>query len=225
MRTVYQPIIDLRTGACVGYEALTRVAEWPARSPQPWFAAAVRSGKGTELEAAALLSALRGRVGLPADRFLAVNLGSQAIGEAAVLDLLLAQDDLHGLVTELTDVLGVVGEGRHGHALAALRARGLALAVDVADGGLLELEQVAAVAPDLVKLERGLVKGIHADPVRERVVRSASWGSRRDCARSSSPRGSRPSRTPGCCSTSASGWGRAGCSGGPAPGSCRPPPR
>lgn len=174
LRTVYQPIVDLCTGGCVGYEALTRVAEWPARSPQPWFQAALRSGKGAQLEAAALLSALRGRAGLPADRFLTVNLGSHVLGDPTVADLLRSQPDLHGLVVELTDVVSVVGEGRHADVLAELRERGLAVAVDVAEGGLHELEQVTAVSPDMVKLERGLVKGVHADPVRERVVRTVS---------------------------------------------------
>jgi EAL domain-containing protein (putative c-di-GMP-specific phosphodiesterase class I) len=171
LRSVYQPIVDLRSGDCVGYEALTRVAEWPARSPQPWFQAASRSGLAAQLEAAALMTALRGRANLPQDRFLTVNVGPTALGHSAVTDVLLDQGDLRGLVVELTDTSALTGEGRHIEVLNGLRERGLFIAVDITDAGLSELDRVFSLKPDLVKLDRGLIKGAHANPVRDRLVR------------------------------------------------------
>lgn len=171
LRSVYQPIVDLRSGDCVGYEALTRVAEWPARSPQPWFQAASKTGLSAQLEAAALMTALRGRAKLPADRFLTVNVGPTALGHTAVTDVLLDQGDLRGLVVELTDISFVIGQGRHVEVLNGLRERGLFVAVDVTDAGISELDRVFSLKPDLVKLDRALIKGAHANPVRDRVIR------------------------------------------------------
>ncbi|NLT53878.1 MAG: EAL domain-containing protein [Actinomycetales bacterium] len=171
LRSVYQPIVDLRSGACVGYEALTRVAEWPARSPEPWFIAASRTGLSAQLEAAALLTSLRGRAEMPREHFLTVNVTPVTLTHTSVTEVLLDQGDLRGLVAELTELEPVVGEGAHASALAGLRERGLMVATDVVEGGVTELERVTAVRPDLIKVDRRLVKGVHADPVRDRFVR------------------------------------------------------
>lgn len=172
LRTVYQPIVDLRRGECVGYEALTRVAEWPAHSPQPWFSAATRGGLAARLEEAALRGALRGRTLMPPGRFLTVNLSAAALRHDAVVALLLEQPDLHGLVIELTDVPAVLEAPQSLGMLGELRERGLMAAADLEDGGARELGRIARLRPDVVKLERSLVQGVHADPVRRRVIRS-----------------------------------------------------
>jgi EAL domain-containing protein (putative c-di-GMP-specific phosphodiesterase class I) len=172
LRSVYQPIVDLRRGECVGYEALTRVAEWPAHSPQPWFTAATRSGLAARFEEAALRGALRGRTMMPPGRFLTVNLSAAGLQHEAVVALLLEQPDLHGLVIEITDVPAVLDTPQSLGMLGELRDRGLMAAADIEDGGARELDRIARLRPDVVKLERTLVQGVHADPVRRRVIRS-----------------------------------------------------
>lgn len=172
LRSVYQPIVDLRRGECIGYEALTRVAEWPAHSPQPWFTAATRGGLAARFEEAALRGALRGRSMIPAGRFLTVNLSAAGLQHEAVVALLLEQPDLHGLVIEITDVPAVLAAPQSLGMLGELRSRGLMAAADLEDGGAHELARIGELRPDLVKLERSLVHGLHGDPVRRRVVAS-----------------------------------------------------
>jgi EAL domain-containing protein (putative c-di-GMP-specific phosphodiesterase class I) len=171
LRCVYQPIVDLRSGRCVGYESLIRVAEWPARSPEPWFHAASRTGLSAQLEAAALLTSLRGRAELPPGHFLTVNVAPATLAHASVTEILLDQGDLRGLIAELTELDPVVGNGAHTAALEGLRGRGLTVAADVTEGGVGEMERVVAVRPDLIKIDRRLVKGAHGDPVRDRIIR------------------------------------------------------
>ena len=60
--TVFQPLVDLRTGVVVGYEALSRFKDPERRPPNAWFAQAARCGLGTQLEARALEVALAGAV-------------------------------------------------------------------------------------------------------------------------------------------------------------------
>lgn len=170
LRCVYQPVIDLRSGDLAGYEALTRVADWPARSPQPWFAAAARSGLAGQLEAASLQNALRARSGLGAEQFLAVNLAAPLMNDPAVLEVLRRVSDLSGVVVEL-------GGGETGSdpsptgALAALRMEGLRIACDLIEGGRTELGVLERAQPDLLKLDGKLVRGAHDDKARDRLIR------------------------------------------------------
>lgn len=170
LRTVYQPIVDLRSGDVAGYEALTRVAEWPARSPEPWFAAAGREGLGGAFEAAALTSALRARPQLAPEQFLAVNVAAPALLHRDVTSALLAGADLAGVVVALSDVEAADG-AQLAATLAGLRERGLLVAVRVVDGGRSELHRLAGLRPDLVELAPSLVHGVAADEIAARVVR------------------------------------------------------
>ena len=58
LTTVLQPIVDLVSGAAVGYESLARFEGETPQPPDIWFAAAGSVGLGLELELAAVRSAL-----------------------------------------------------------------------------------------------------------------------------------------------------------------------
>jgi hypothetical protein len=68
---VFQPILDLASGATLGYEALTRFDD--GKRPDLWFADAVEAGLGVELETACLRAAQREAIALPAGRYLSLN--------------------------------------------------------------------------------------------------------------------------------------------------------
>ena len=170
LRSRYQPVVDLRTGGCAGYQASTRLAEWPARSPEPWFSAASRLGLAARLEAAALRTCLRARSDLPPEQFLTVNLAAATLGHLAVTEVLLEQGSLQGLVIDLVEPGPEAVEGIAAAALAGLRERGLLLAMDVGGGGVAELERVRELRPDVLQLTGRLVRGCHADGVLARLV-------------------------------------------------------
>jgi EAL domain-containing protein (putative c-di-GMP-specific phosphodiesterase class I) len=111
---------------------------------------------------------------IPAGRFLTVNLSAAGLQHDAVVTLLLEQPDLHGLVIEITDVPAVLASPQSLGMLGELRDRGLMAAADLEDGGAHELTRISQLRPDLVKLERTLVHGVHADPVRRRVIASVA---------------------------------------------------
>ena len=69
--SVFQPIVDMTTGAVLGYEALTRFTD--GTPPDQVFRAAADVGVGLELEAATIRSALEASEPLPAHRFLDIN--------------------------------------------------------------------------------------------------------------------------------------------------------
>jgi diguanylate cyclase (GGDEF)-like protein len=160
---VFQPVLELATGRVSGYEALARMNVEPQRAPDEWFAQAHRAGLGNELEAAALRAALA-VPGRPPGTFLALNVSPRALMTPGVVDELPA--DLSSIVIELTehDLFGAAEP--LAHRIAELRARGARVALDDAGSGYAGLQQLIAIAPDILKLDRSLVHGAHGDPAK-----------------------------------------------------------
>jgi diguanylate cyclase (GGDEF)-like protein len=159
--THFQPVLELATGRVGGYEALTRFEG--DRGPDQWFVQAHRAGLGAELEATALRAALAVQ-GRPAGTFLAVNISPDALLTEPVRAAL--PDDLTGIVIELTEHALFSADALLDERLAELRARGARVALDDAGAGYAGLQQLIRVAPDILKLDRSLVHGVHADPSR-----------------------------------------------------------
>lgn len=164
---VFQPLVELATGRAGGYEALTRIDSEPRRGPDEWFAQAHRVGLGDELEALALRAALE-VPGRPEGTFLALNVSPRALLSAPVRAAL--PQDLTGIVIELTEHEVFGDECELETALADVRARGARVALDDAGAGYAGLQQMIRIAPDILKLDRTLVHGAHADGSRHALL-------------------------------------------------------
>ena len=161
---VFQPIVDLAAAAVAGYEALARFPG--AAGPDVWFAAAARAGIAAELEALAIHKALAAVDELPDGTFLTVNASPHLLGTVVVQEALASRDDLRRVVIELTEHTPVDDLAVLRAQTAALRERGALIALDDAGSGYSGLKQLAAVRPQLVKLDRALVADVDDDPVR-----------------------------------------------------------
>ena len=75
-------------------------------------------------------------------------------------------EDLSTIVVELTEHELFGAEDELAARLAELRARGARIALDDAGAGYAGLQQLIAVAPDILKLDRSLVHGANADPAK-----------------------------------------------------------
>src|ERR687898_300787 len=166
---VFQPVLELATGRVAGYEALARMPDGPFRPPDEWFGQAHRVGLGPALEAAALRAALRAH-GRPERTFLAVNVSPGALVSHEVRAVL--PEDLTGIVVELTEHELFSADQALDRELDALRARGARIALDDAGNGYAGLQQIIRVAPDILKLDRSLVDGVHDDPHRFALLES-----------------------------------------------------
>jgi EAL domain-containing protein (putative c-di-GMP-specific phosphodiesterase class I) len=157
VRTVFQPIVDLTTGAICGFEALARFPMW---QPHEWFKAAADADMAGWLETTVLRAALTAMGELPDDCFMSVNMSPGAITSIEAQKEFSEHDDLGSVVIEIT------GRVPHEHAtsvadgLQPARTRGARVAVDEAGRGTTGLIALAALRPDLLKLERSLVGGI-----------------------------------------------------------------
>ena len=157
---VFQPIMEVATGRVAGYEALARFIAPFVRPPHLWFAQAHRCGLGAVLEACAMRAALA-VPDRPAGTFLALNVSPAALLSREVEAAL--PRDLDGIVIELTEHEAFDEDGALELALTALRARGARIALDDAGAGYAGLQQLIRVRPDIVKVDRSLVAGIHED--------------------------------------------------------------
>ena len=167
IRIVFQPVLELATGRPAGYEALARFDGEPARGPDEWLAQAHRAGLGAELEALAIRTALNVE-GRPENAFLALNVSPRALLSAPVKQAL--SHDLTNIVIELTEHEAFGGEGELEQELDSLRARGARVALDDAGAGYAGLQQLIRIAPEILKLDRALVHGAHADPSRRALL-------------------------------------------------------
>lgn len=167
--TVLQPIRPGDGARPVGFEALTRFTHTPQRTPDAWFREAADVGRGTALELAALRKALEVLHALPADVYLSLN-----VAPATLLDRGLAEAlrDAPGprLVLELTEHSEIGDYPGIAAALAPLRGRGVRLAVDDAGAGYASFQHILRLAPDIIKLDLQLTRGVDTDPVRRALV-------------------------------------------------------
>jgi EAL domain-containing protein (putative c-di-GMP-specific phosphodiesterase class I) len=163
-RIVLQPIVDLHTGEVVAYEALSR---FDGASPQSMFHRAAEQGWGDVLEARAILAALAipGRPDVP----LHVNASAAAMQSQRFWQL--SPEDLEGIVVEISEDFEPAELADLRQSIARLRARGAQIATDDLGSGSHELLRLAAMRPEVVKLDRSLVDGCADDIGRQAVIR------------------------------------------------------
>ena len=161
--SAFQPLIELASGATVGFEALAR---WPGvagANPGTVFPAALAAGRLSELDWMARLAAFRGALdaGLGTEQTLFINVEAASFGapQPAEANGLIAEA-LTGLrvVLELTersllsrpaDLLQLVGWARE---------RGWGVALDDVGANPDSLALLPFVAPDVIKLDLALVQ-------------------------------------------------------------------
>jgi len=169
LRVHLQPVVDTRTGAVWGLEALARFPGHPQPGPAAWFEAALRAGWGPALETVALCGALDVLDRLPADLAMTVNLSASALLRPDVATLLL--DASPGrLVVEITEHEPVQDYPELVGVLAVLRAAGVRLAIDDFGAGHSSLRHVLQLAPDVVKLDLSITHDVHVDAHRQALV-------------------------------------------------------
>jgi PAS domain S-box-containing protein len=179
---VYQPVVDIRTGAVVGAEALARFNLEPRRTPDLWFGEAWSLGIGMDLEIEAIRRALAQLDRMPPGTYVAVNAAPATLCSDALLRTLRAFP-LERVVVEITEHARVEDYEELNAAIARLRAGGARLAIDDAGAGFSSFQHVLRLRPDIIKLDRSLTTNVDSNPVRSAlasalVTFAASLGAR-----------------------------------------------
>lgn len=165
-----QPIVDLQTGSVAGYEVLSRVPqEWRVR-PDRLFAAARALGQSADLTRTVLVGALALLDRLPDNTFLTVNVDPVDLPTPEAVQPLFQRASLSRLVLEITEHEWPQDHVAVDRLLAAVRERGALVAADDVGAGWAGLKQLLHVRPDLVKVDRDLIRPLGRDPAAEAML-------------------------------------------------------
>ncbi len=165
LMTAFQPIVDVRTSAIVGAEALSRFIEDPGTAPDLWFAEAGAIGLGTALELRALRTALTAAQALPPHLYISVNVAPMTCLDPALGQLIAESGiDPRRLILEVTEHSPVADYEPLTTVLTELRAGGIRIAVDDAGAGFASGQHILRIRPDVIKLDRGIVTAIDSEP-------------------------------------------------------------
>lgn len=181
---VFQPIVDLITGTVAAFEALSRFPHLPSTAVDAVFAHAHRTGRGFRLETLAVTRALELGVRRPLGSVLSVNVSPSSLCDPAFVDAL--PRSLEGIQIEITEHEMIADPSAFSSALELLRRRGATIAIDDVGEGYAGLQRVMSMQPDLLKIDRSLVTGVHEKPALaalvDAVVRFAGSTGAKVCA-------------------------------------------
>ncbi len=162
LRTVFHPVVDLRSLQVIGYEALSRFPDHGARPPSEWFAEAAATGMREQLEVAAISTAVRSAEPLPTDTFLALNC-SPSTATSVDLARLVAPVPLERLVLDIAEDAAVAEFAEVGELIEALRKQGVRIALDDTGAGFVSLRHMVGVRPDFIKIGLEITRNVDTE--------------------------------------------------------------
>jgi EAL domain-containing protein (putative c-di-GMP-specific phosphodiesterase class I) len=176
---LYEPIVNLTTREVLGHEALVR-GPWKSEfhSPNRLFQLAEETGLVFELDCLCRRTALRGARGLEAGRKLFLNclptsIHDPAFGEEVLRktlqDLRLRPEDVVLEISERESIdnFSIFREARDHY-----KELGFQIALDDTGVAYGSLEAVMELAPDFIKVDLSLIRGIDTDPPRQELLRA-----------------------------------------------------
>lgn len=158
--TALQPVRHLNTGRILGFEALTRFVSTDGAPAAAWFRDAAAVGFRTELEHAALESAVAAGQEIPSPLFIAVNLNPAALIDVGIQYLLLASSlPPTRIIIDLTEKASDQAWDTLSGILEKLRRHGLRISM-TPDNDETTIDVVRIVRPDIIKIGREFTRSV-----------------------------------------------------------------
>ncbi len=176
IRTVFQPIFHLPNHQRVGYEALTRGPEGSIfESPETLFSAARDNSLLMELESICQASAFQALLtAKPQGRFF-INTSSNFVSHP-VFRKRLKESALKKLapsiVLEITEKEAIQNYHDFRRDIEPARKAGMRIAVDDAGSGYADLESIAEVKPEYIKIANSITRNVAQDLIKQEIVSS-----------------------------------------------------
>lgn len=178
IRTLYQPIIDLRSGKTMGFEALTRgPADSTFENPLNLFSIARDVGLIFELDRLCRRKALYNSKGLPSNSKLFINSLPATIHDpefrGAHLKNVLKQVDKkpQNLVFEINERFTIDNFATFREATKYYTDQGMSIAIDDTGTGYSTLEAIVELKPQYLKFDISMVNGIANDMVKQEMFK------------------------------------------------------
>ena len=165
---VYLPIVELAKRHATGYELLARFPGGPAVPPSMWFDSAAELGLTAPLERRIMRAGFTTADALPEGAFVSVNITAEALVSDQIQELFKQRDRYDNMVLEVSEK--DTQEPGVAEALTPFRAGGGRLAVDDIGAGFSNLRDVLTLKPDILKVDRALIRGIDRDRIKSAIV-------------------------------------------------------
>jgi EAL domain-containing protein (putative c-di-GMP-specific phosphodiesterase class I) len=177
VRSVYEPIVDVKTHTVFGYEALARGPEGTALYSAPaLFSSATNEDLLFQLDCLCRRSGLDGARDFPADAKLFLNIRPTTIFDPGFRATALRQT-LEGCGLQPSDVVLEISEQESISNFEIFREirdyygnLGFQIAMDDVGTGYASLESVIELSPEFIKVDRAFVAGIDQDPNRQQLL-------------------------------------------------------
>jgi EAL domain-containing protein (putative c-di-GMP-specific phosphodiesterase class I) len=177
--TAYQPILRMKEGTILGFEALSRGPRGSGLETAPaLFDAAENNGLLVELDRLCRRRALLSSGRIPSNAKIFVNTlpatmrDPQFRGKALIDFLDRAQVAPHRIVIEITENLVIQNLSLFREMMAYFTDLGMSFAVDDVGTGYSGLESIAKLKPSFLKIDKGLVQEVHASVVNRAMVKA-----------------------------------------------------
>ncbi|MBX6394841.1 MAG: EAL domain-containing protein [Alicyclobacillaceae bacterium] len=169
---LYQPIVHLKSGRIVGYEALVRgPAELGLESPLHLFEWAERRGWAEELDVALFSRALQDAP--PGDLFVNVR-GTTLVKYRDRIARCIQLSTRQGITVEVTEQVSVRNLGQLVEASKRVHAVGARVALDDVGSGYASLEWLMYMQPDVLKVDMMFTRASLDSLWAREIVRSLS---------------------------------------------------
>jgi EAL domain-containing protein (putative c-di-GMP-specific phosphodiesterase class I)/CheY-like chemotaxis protein len=167
----FQPIVDVGGRGRFAYEALLRTEEETLRRPDVFLGVAERLGRIQEVGRRVRGAVAARAKDAPADALLFVNVhGLELNDEELYSPTSPLSQQASRVVLEITERVALDGVPDAAARIAMLRRLGFRIAVDDLGAGYAGLASLAALEPEVVKLDMSLVRDIERHPTKRRVV-------------------------------------------------------
>lgn len=176
--TVFQPIVSLKTGEVVGYEALSRgPANSPLESPATLFSLAEKLERTWELEYLCRQKAIEASAKLENQKLLFININPKII-EDIRFSKGFTKEQLASfhispsrVVFEITEKSSVSNYNNFCRILQHYTEQGFRVAIDDLGSGYSGLTLLAKIRPQFVKLDLELIRSIDKDSLKQNLVK------------------------------------------------------
>ena len=177
--TFYQPIVNLRTGEVIGYEALSRGPEHtPFYSPLALIDAAHAAEKIWELEMLFRKKALERMREMEGDKLLFVNVDPEVMKspefKSGLTKEYLSEMGVEStrIVFEITERTAINDYTSFYNVLENYRNQGYMIAIDDVGAGYSGLKTINEVRPNFIKIDMDLIRDIDKDAFKQALIKA-----------------------------------------------------
>lgn len=177
--TFFQPIISLKNGAILGYEALSR---GPINShfypPDHLFSYAKKVNKVWELDLLCRLKAIEKAKRIIGDKLLFINIDSDIVKDPEfkkgfTREFLEKHNiDCNNVIFEITEHTAINDYTLFNQILENYRQQGYRVALDDAGDGYSGLRLMTEIRPNFIKIDMSLIRDIDKDMIKKELLRS-----------------------------------------------------